>query len=280
VAPFHQWTPDVYEGAPTPITAFMATATKAAAFGVLIRFLDTALISAQLDWAPAIAALATVTIVVGNVGAIGQTSVKRILAWSGVAQAGYMLAGVVVGSQLGIQAVVFYLAGYVVMNVAAFAVILARARETALGDSIQALQGLGAQKPWLAWPMTIAMLGLAGIPGTVGFIGKFFLIDAAVAGDYAWLGIVIVLGSAVSLTYYLRVIAAMWMRDAPRAVPAVAGASPESPPEDAPSGPRPAGWEVTAVAVVCAVATVALGIIPGPVFDLAKDAGSAFGGLF
>jgi NADH-quinone oxidoreductase subunit N len=280
VAPFHQWTPDVYEGAPTPITAFMATATKAAAFGVLIRFLDTALISAQLDWAPALAALATVTIVVGNVGAIGQTSVKRILAWSSVAQAGYMLAGVVVASQLGIQAVVFYLAGYLVMNVAAFAVILARARETALGDSIQALQGLGAQNPWLAWPMTIAMLGLAGIPGTVGFVGKFFLIDAAVKGDYAWLGIVIVLGSAVSLTYYLRVIAAMWMRDAPRPLPVVAGGSPEVLPEDAPTGPRPAGWEVTAVAVVCGAATIALGILPSPVFDLARDAANSFGGLF
>jgi NADH-quinone oxidoreductase subunit N len=281
VAPFHQWTPDVYEGAPTPITAFMATATKAAALGVLIRFFDVALIPAQPDWAPALAVLATVTIVIGNVGAIGQTSVKRILAWSGVAQAGYMLAGVIVASQLGVQAVVFYLAGYLVMNVAAFSVIVARDRETGLGDSIEALSGIGVSKPLLAWPMTIAMLGLAGIPGTAGFVGKFFLIDAAVKGDYAWLGIVIVLGSAISLTYYLRVIAAMWMREAPRPVPAVAGGSSELAAEDVPvTGPRPAGWEVTAVAVVCAAATIALGVVPGPLFDLAEHAGSAMSGLF
>jgi NADH-quinone oxidoreductase subunit N len=281
VAPFHQWTPDVYEGAPTPITAFMATATKAAALGVLIRFFDVALIPAEPDWAPALAVLATITIVVGNVGAIGQTSVKRILAWSGVAQAGYMLAGVLVASQLGVQAVVFYLAGYTVMNVAAFSVIVARERETGLGDSIEAISGIGATKPLLAWPMTIAMLGLAGIPGTAGFVGKFFLIDAAVQGDYAWLGIVIVLGSAVSLTYYLRIVAAMWMREAPRPVPAIAGGSSEIPAEAINvAGPREAGWEVTAVAIVCAVATIALGVIPGPVFDLARDAGSALSGLF
>jgi NADH-quinone oxidoreductase subunit N len=279
VAPFHQWTPDVYEGAPTPITAFMATATKAAALGVLIRFFDVALINAHDNWAPALAALAAVTIIVGNVGAIGQTSVKRILAWSGVAQAGYMLAGVVVGTELGIQAVTFYLAGYLVMNIAAFAVVVARARETGLGDSIAALEGLGARNPFLAWPMTIAMLGLGGIPGTAGFVGKFFLIDASVDGDYTWLGIVIVVGSALSLTYYLRIIAAMWMRPAPRAMPVVAGASTDLPLDDLPTGPRPAGIEVTAVAVVCGAATLVLGIVPGPLFDVAHDAATALGRL-
>ena len=281
VAPFHQWTPDVYEGAPTAITAFMATATKAAALGVIIRFLDVALIPAEPDWSPVLAVLATVTIVVGNVGAIGQTSIKRILAWSGVAQAGYMLAGVVVASQLGIRAVAFYLAVYLVMNVAAFAVVVARARETGLGDSIESVSGIGATKPLLAWPLTISMLGLAGIPGTAGFIGKFALIDASVSGDFAWLGVVIVLGSAVSLAYYLRVVAAVWMREAPRAVPALAGGSGDVAAEDLPrSGPRPAGWEVTFVAVLCALATIALGVVPGPVFDLAADAGSALTGLF
>jgi NADH-quinone oxidoreductase subunit N len=283
VAPFHQWTPDVYEGAPTPITAFMSTATKAAAFGVVIRFFDVALIPASVDWAPAFAALATVTIVVGNVGAIGQTSVKRILGWSGVAQAGYMLAGVVVATQLGVRAVAFYLAIYVVMNIAAFAVVVAREHETSLGDSIDALAGIGSSRPTLAWPMTIAMLGLAGIPGTAGFVGKFYLINAAVDGNYAWLGLVIVLGSAVSLVYYLRIVAAMWMRERPRAVPAVAGGSAELPPDEG-TAPAPkarrASWEVEAVAIACAVATVVLGIVPGPLFDLARDAGSAIGGLF
>ena len=134
----------------------------------------------------------------------------------------------VVASSLGVKATVFYLAVYLFMNMAAFAVILARERETDLGDSIAAVTGLGRQRPLLAWPLTIAMLGLAGIPATAGFIGKFYLIDATVSGGYAWLGVVIVVGSMISLGYYLPVIAAMWMREAPappaRASPAASGA--------------------------------------------------------
>ncbi len=212
VAPFHQWTPDVYEGAPTPVTGFMAVATKAAAFGVILRLFNVALIDASTTWAPAFATLAVITIVVGNVGAIGQSSLKRLLAYSSVAQAGYMIAGVVVTNQRGVSATVFYLMIYVVMNLAAFAVIVARERETPYGDDIASLYGVGADRPWLAWPMTISMLALAGFPVTAGFFGKIFLIDAAFNNGYGWLGIVIVLGSAVSLAYYLRVVAAVWMR--------------------------------------------------------------------
>ncbi|MHB8234963.1 MAG: NADH-quinone oxidoreductase subunit N, partial [Solirubrobacteraceae bacterium] len=219
VAPFHQWTPDVYEGAPTPVTAFMAVATKAAALVAFLRFFDVALIGAQSSWGPAVAVLATITILVGNVGALGQSSLKRMLAYSSVAQAGYMLAGVVVATQLGIRATIFYLAVYVFMNMAAFAVIVARERETGYGDSIQAVSGLGRERPLLAWPMTISMLALAGIPATAGFTGKFYLIDAAVSGGYTWLGVVIVVGSMISLGYYLPVIAAMWMRGAPSTQP-------------------------------------------------------------
>src|SRR3954462_9866010 len=211
VAPFHQWTPDVYQGAPTPITTFMAVATKAAAFGIFLRLFAYALATVQLDWGPALAALAAVTIVVGNVGAIPQRSLKRMLAWSGVAQAGYLLAGVVVGIRLGVQATAFYLAVYLVMNVCAFAVVIARERVSEHGDDIASLANLGQASPWLAWPMTISMLALAGFPATAGFIGKFYLIDASVAGDYTWLGIMIVIGSMISLGYYLRVIAVMWM---------------------------------------------------------------------
>ena len=155
--------------------------------------------------------LAAITIVVGNVGALGQTSLKRLLAYSSVAQAGYMLAGVVVATRLGLQATVFYIAVYLVMNLAAFAVIVARERETPLGDDIASLNGIGATRPLLAWPMTIAMLALAGFPATAGFIGKFYLIDAAVDGDYTWLAVFIVIGSMISLAYYLKVIAAIWM---------------------------------------------------------------------
>ncbi|MBA2637795.1 MAG: NADH-quinone oxidoreductase subunit N, partial [Solirubrobacterales bacterium] len=215
VAPFHQWTPDVYEGAPTPVTAFMAVATKAAAFGIIIRLFDVALLPAVDDWAPAFAALAAVTIIVGNVGALGQSSLKRLLAYSSVAQAGYMLAGVVVASERGVNATIFYLAVYLAMNLAAFAVVVAREHEVPGGDRIDALNGLGARRPLLAWPMTIAMLALAGFPATSGFWGKFFLIDATVRGDYIWLGILIVVGSMISLAYYLRVIAAIWSREAP-----------------------------------------------------------------
>jgi NADH-quinone oxidoreductase subunit N len=282
VAPFHQWTPDVYEGAPTPITAFMATATKAAAFGVLLRLFDVALIDAQPTWGPALATLGAITIVVGNVGALGQSSVKRILAWSGVAQAGYMLAGVVVASRLGVQATVFYLFVYLVMNVAAFAVVVARERETSLGDDVSALAGLGADRPLLAWPMTIAMLGLAGIPATAGFIGKFNLIGAAVRGNYTWLGVFIVVGSMISLAYYLRIIAAMWMGPAPARATApvmAGGAVDEGAAAALPPGPRAAGFEVYLVAVVAGAASLVFGIVPGPLFDLAQDAARSFAGL-
>jgi NADH-quinone oxidoreductase subunit N len=211
VAPFHQWTPDVYEGAPTAITAFMATATKAAALGVFLRFFNVAVLGEHHTWAPMLAALAAVTIVVGNVGALGQSSLKRMLGYSGVAQAGYMLGGVVVASRLGVDATVLYIAIYLGMNLAAFAVVGVVEREDRRGDHIGALGGLGARRPWLAWPMTIAMLSLAGIPGTAGFIGKFQLIHALVDGNYLWLAIVLVVGSMISLGYYLRVVAAMWM---------------------------------------------------------------------
>jgi NADH-quinone oxidoreductase subunit N len=283
VAPFHQWTPDVYEGAPTPITTFMAVATKAAAFGVMLRLFDVALIDAAADWAPPLAVLAAITIVVGNVGALGQTSLKRLLAYSSVAQAGYMLAGVVVASRLGLQATVFYIAVYLVMNLAAFAVIVARERETPLGDDMASLKGIGATRPWLAWPMTISMLALAGFPATAGFIGKFYLIDAAVEGDYTWLAVFIVVGSMISLAYYLKVVAVMWMTPSE----ADAGAAAPAP---LPGGDQPilaggsdeaTGWrgqgEVVAVAVVFGLLTLILGIVPSPLFDAVRDAGAALG---
>jgi NADH-quinone oxidoreductase subunit N len=279
VAPFHQWTPDVYEGAPTPVTAFMAVATKAAAMAIALRLFNTALVDAQSSWGPAIAVLATITIIVCNVGAIGQSSVKRLLAWSSVAQAGYMLGGVVVSSRLGVEATVFYLAGYMAMNLAAFAVVIARERETGMGDDIAALDGIGTTRPWLAWPMTVAMLGLAGIPATVGFIGKVYLIDALVDGSYTWLGVVIVVGSMISLAYYLRIIAAMWMRPAREPQPALAGAALGVPVDDEADlrGPRRPGIEVVAVAAAFGGASLFFGIWPTPLFNLARHVGQALG---
>src|SRR5215218_3524013 len=245
VAPFHQWTPDVYQGAPTPITAFMAVATKVAAFAILLRLCLHAFADVQADWAPALAGLATVTILVGNV-----------------------------------RATAFYLAAYLVMNMTAFAVVVARERVSEHGDDLESIRDLSRAAPELAWPMTIAMLALAGFPATAGFIGKFFLIDATVAGDYAWLAIVIVVGSMISLVYYLRVIAVMWMDRLevklptipPRYVKPVAGWSLEADPRAHP--------EVVAVAVIAAVATIALGIYPSPLFDAVRDVGSSLGSLF
>ncbi len=318
VAPFHQWTPDVYEGAPTPITGFMATATKAAALGVFVRFFDVAVIGAQDTWAPILATVAAITMVVGNVGALGQTSMKRLLGYSGVAQAGYMLGGIVVATKLGVDATVLYLMVYLAMNMAAFAVIVAVERDdavsTPVGDDISALAGLGRRSPWMAWPMTIAMLALAGIPGTVGFIGKFQLIHAFVAGDYTWLAIVLVIGSMISLGYYLRVVAAIWMTSgAGVTVPAVgddvalapiaggspeadatgpapiAGGSPEADEAPAAAGALGVAWpagralphvEVALVAIVFATASIVFGIFPSPLFNLAAHAGNAIVGIF
>lgn len=277
IAPFHQWTPDVYEGAPTPITAFMAVATKAAAFAVLLRLTGQALFPIIGHWQPVLALLAAFTIIVGNLGALGQTSMKRMLGYSGVAQAGYLLVGVVVATGLGARATVFYMLVYLFMNVAPFAVIVARER-AGVGDGIDGLRNLGRESPALAWSMTISMIALSGLPITAGFIGKLFLIEAAVDGKYAWLAVMIVLGSAISLGYYLRVIATMWMTGEakspassdglPGAAAIPAGASPEA---DA-SKHR----ELVALAVLAAAASVFFGVWPGPLLDLARDAALAF----
>jgi len=276
IAPFHQWTPDVYQGAPTPVTSFMAVATKAAAFAVFVRFFDVALIPESGDWDVALAVLAAVSIVIGNVGAIGQDSLKRLLGYSGVAQAGYMLGGLVVASEAGVNALVFYLAAYTFMNLAAFAVIVARERETAFGDDIRAVEGLGWERPQLAWPLTISMLGLAGLPATAGFIGKLYLIEALVEGDYTWLGVMIAVGTMISLAYYLRVVAAMWMRprEEPAAaspMPAIAGASPEADAIDPGAGRRP---YLLGPALLAAGATIFFGVIPQPLVEFAEHAGA------
>jgi NADH-quinone oxidoreductase subunit N len=275
IAPFHQWTPDVYEGAPTPITSFMAVATKAAAFAVFVRFFDVALAQQASEWQPALAVLAALSIVIGNVGALGQDSLKRMLGYSGIAQAGYILGGLVVASEAGVNALVFYLAGYALMNLAAFAVLIARERETPYGDDIRAVQGLGRERPLLAWPLTISMLGLAGLPATVGFIGKLYLIEALVEGDYTWLAVFIAVGTMISLAYYLQVVAAMWMRpdsESSTVVPAIAGASPEADPIDPEAGRR---IYLVAPALLAAAGVVFFGVIPEPLVKFAEHAGSS-----
>ncbi len=277
VAPFHQWTPDVYQGAPTPVTAFMSVATKAAVFCVLVRFFEVALGPAAGDWQPALAALAAVSIVVGNAGALGQSSLKRLLGYSSVAQAGYMMVAVVAASEAGVSALVFYLAAYALMNLAAFAVITIRERETPFGDDIRSVEGLGRERPGLAAALTISMLALAGLPGTAGFIGKLYLIEATVEADYTWLGVMIAIGTMISLAYYLRVIAAVWMRPgaepSPVAAPVIAGGSQEADAEITGAHCK----VILGLIAIAAAATVFFGIIPSPLVEWATAAGEAIG---
>jgi NADH-quinone oxidoreductase subunit N len=191
-----------------------------------------------------------------------------------------MLGGLVVASEKGISSLVFYLAAYLFMNLAAFAVIVARERETPFGDDIRGVRGLGAERPALAWPLTISMLALAGLPATAGFIGKLYLIEALVEGSYTWLAVFIAVGTMISLAYYLRVVAAMWMRPesevatggAPGSTPVISGASPEADPVDPDAGRR---WYLVGPAVLAAGITVFLGVIPQPLVDWATHAGAS-----
>lgn len=288
IAPFHQWTPDVYQGAPTPITAFMAVATKVAAFAIFIRFFLSALMPMVDDWDIILAALSALSIVVGNVGALTQTSVKRMLGYSGVAQAGYMLAGIVVATAQGLDALVFYLAAYVAMNLAAFAVIVIHERQSEFSDSIESLKGLGRSNPALAWPLTIAMLALAGLPPTAGFIGKLFLIEALIEADWTWLGVMIAVGTMISLGYYLRVVAAIWMSPDPEksvaaefetgGLPgAVAGPVPGTEFFDPRASRR---WYLIGPAIIAAAATIFFGVIPQPLVEFAQHATNSVGPYF
>ena len=289
LAPFHQWTPDVYEGAPTPVTAFMSVGTKVAAFAAMVRLFDVALGGATDDWKPIWEVVAVASILVGNVGALGQSSLKRMLAYSSIAQAGYILVGFLVGTAGGVEAVIYYLIVYLIANLAAFAVVIARERETG-NDDLASLRGLGASNAVLAGSMTIAMFSLAGIPATAGFIGKFNIISSAVDGDVTWLGIMIVVGSMISLAYYVPVISVIWRGGSAAPVPArvdprtglaaLAGGSSEADELsiDEPEGePQTAGIEVTATAFLLGVATLAFGIVPQPLFNLVAGAARGLG---
>ena len=212
-APFHMWTPDVYEGAPTTITTFMATATKAAALAAFLRIFSGVMTDLLPDWQTALAVVAVASIAVGNLAALVQRSLKRMLAYSSIAQAGYLLIGVAAGSIRGAEATLYYLLAYMAMTLAAFAVVVIRENEVPDGDRIDSFAGYGRARPGLGAVMAIAMLSLAGFPPLSGFIGKFLLFGSAVEADLTWLAVVGAVGSVVSLGYYLRVIAVMWMSE-------------------------------------------------------------------
>jgi NADH-quinone oxidoreductase subunit N len=278
-APLHWWTPDVYEGAGTPVTAFMSTATKAVAFVVLVRVMVTSFGAEAGTWVPIIAALATLSIVIGNVAALGQSHLKRMLAYSSIAQAGYMLTGIVGWSQSGVPALVYALFVYAAMTLGAFAYVIVLERELGRDATFADLAGrgwMGADGSILrmlpALGMAICALSLAGIPPTAGFFSKLGLFTAAVDANYAWLALVAALGSVVSLGYYLRVIVELYMR-APDEARAAAAAANVPGLGDGPVWP--ARTRVPAIATVgvgLAVVTIALAFMPDRILDAGCDA--------
>jgi NADH-quinone oxidoreductase subunit N len=213
-APFHMWTPDVYQGAPIPVTAFMSVGTKAAGFAMIIRVFAGGLPHLAPEWQVLLAFVAATSMIVGNLMAIAQSSLKRLLAYSGIAQAGYVLIGVISGGQNGLAAVLFYLFVYMFMNFGAFAVVTMLAGPDGDRDRLSDLEGLYRRSPLMAILMTVFMLSLAGFPPFVGFFGKLFLFTAGVSAGYTWLVVLAVLMSVVSVYYYVRVLIPVWSTSA------------------------------------------------------------------
>jgi len=255
-APFHVWTPDVYEGAPAPVVGFMSTAPKAAAFAVLLRIMFEAQAPGRIWLIWVVAAL---SMTIGNLGALVQQNVKPLLAYSSIAHAGYMLVAIAALPSNGIPAVMFYIASYAAMNVGAFAVVshLARAGERYV--NVDDYSGLGARSPILAATLTVFLLSLIGIPVTAGFFGKFYVFSAALQANLVGLVIIGVINSAVASYYYLRVIVVMYMRDAPEPVPI---------------SPVPTALGVALA--ISVVATIYLGVLPGRVLDYAARTSAAW----
>ena len=212
-APFHFWVPDVYDGAPTPVTAFMAVAVKAAAFAGWARIFLYEWSPLHDEWGPAVKALAILTMTLGNVLAVTQSSVKRMLAYSSIAHAGYLMIALVAGGETGGQALLFYVASYAAMTLGAFGVLAALKADNREGDAYADFAGLGYRRPFLATAMSLFMLSLAGFPPLAGFTGKFYLFRAAIAAGHTDLAIIGVLNSLVSVYYYLRVILMMYMEE-------------------------------------------------------------------
>ncbi len=209
--PFHMWTPDVYQGAPTPITAFMSVAAKAAGFAAFVRLFVGELGVERNVWVPVIAALAVLTMSVGNLAALRQVSLKRMLAYSSIAHAGYVLVGLAAANSTGVSAVLFYLFAYAFMNLGAFSVLIALERQGEGDVTLSQIRGLAQNHPLLAAAMAIFMFSLTGIPPFAGFFGKLYLFQAAVQANLTWLAIVGVLNSAISAYYYLNVLVQMYM---------------------------------------------------------------------
>ena len=256
--PFHVWTPDAYEGAPTPVTAFLAAAIKAAAFAAFIRIFVVALGGVHAYWEQIIWVLAALTMIVPNLIALVQDNVKRLLAYSSIAHAGYLLVALIAANESGMASFLFYLVAYTAMIVGAFAIIQVLAGP---GDGRQNLSdyaGLGWSHPWAAAALSVFLVSLAGLPPTGGFIGKFYILRASIEAGYVNLAVILVVTTLISYWYYLRVIVAMYMK-----------------PSTAPLGKVSWGVPMRAVLVVCAAITLYLGILPS--WPLLKAQRSAAG---
>jgi NADH-quinone oxidoreductase subunit N len=211
--PFHMWAPDVYEGAPTTVTAFMSAGVKAAAFGALLRVFDYGLAGLASHWQPLVAVLAIVTMVLGNLAALAQRNLKRLLAYSSIAHAGYLMAALVASPAVAGEAILFYLVAYAAVNLGAFGVIAALAKDGREPATLADVAGLAERRPALSAALAVFLVSLTGIPVTAGFVGKFYLFNAAVASGWIVLALVGVLTSVVSAYYYLRVVVAMYMEE-------------------------------------------------------------------
>jgi NADH-quinone oxidoreductase subunit N len=255
IVPFHIWTPDVYEGAPVPVTAHLAVASKAAAFLTFARILYQVLPELGLHWQTVLWISAFLTMALGNIVALTQTNIKRMLAYSSIAHAGYLLIGLVAHNDTGIQAVLFYLAAYAMMTLGAFAVVQLIGREQEQRVSLEDYSGIGYHHPFLAFALSVFLVSLAGIPATAGFMGKLFLFTAAIQSRMYWLVIIGLLTSAIGLYYYLRVIVLMYMRE-PR---------PEA-------GPLILPLPAVVTIVIMLGGTFYLGVFPGAVLRLASEA--------
>jgi NADH-quinone oxidoreductase subunit N len=256
-APFHSWAPDVYQGAPTSVTVFIATGSKAAAFAAMIRLLVVSLRSAQADWSALLWGVAAVTMTVGNVVAIAQSNLKRMLAYSSIAHVGYMLVGVVAGGAPGAGSVLFYLLAYTFTTAGTFGVLTLCERAGEEAVEVGDYAGLARRHPLLAATLSLFLLSLVGIPPLAGFVGKFYLFGAAVRTGYFWLAVVGVLNSAIAAYYYLRVIVFMYMRE------------PDGESGRAIYAPSFAGGLALAISLA---GILLLGLMPAPFVDLAQSA--------
>jgi NADH-quinone oxidoreductase subunit N len=262
-APFHMWTPDAYTGAPTPVTAFMASATKIAALVVTYRVLLTAFPSEQHLWTWAIAGIACASLAVGNIAALAQRNVKRLLAYSSISHAGFMLIAIAAANPLGARALMYYLIPYSAMSLGAFGVVAARERELGVPVTLDNLAGFGWERPFLGVSMWAFMLGFLGFPLTGGFVGKFYVFAAAYEHGWWWLIVVGVVATMVSAAYYLAVVRAMYFREASELQLLPAGGSP------------PRDLLLQSGVAVCVTVTVGSFFFVQPLIDVAKAAAAA-----